>query len=39
MAPSGQKQIREKDMAGIYQNQIVSTIAKLNASFKKPVRP
>jgi hypothetical protein len=26
-------------MAGIYHNLIVSTISKLNASFKKPVRP
>ena len=39
MAPSWQKQLKEKDMAAIYQNFIVSTIAKLNVSFKRVVRP
>jgi hypothetical protein len=38
-ARSGPKQIKEKNMAGIFQNLIVSTIAKLNASFQKPIRP
>jgi hypothetical protein len=36
---SGQKQIKEKDMAGIYHNLIVSTIAKLHASFKSLLDP
>ncbi len=35
---SRQKQIKEKEMARIYQNLIISAIGKLNASFKKPVR-
>jgi hypothetical protein len=39
MATSGQKQLKEKDMAGIYQNLIISTVAKLNVSFKRAVRP
>jgi hypothetical protein len=38
-APSGQNQLKETEMARIYHNLIVNTIAKLNASFKKPVRP
>jgi hypothetical protein len=38
-APIASKQIKDKDVAGLYQDLIVNTIAKLNASLKKPVRP
>ncbi len=38
-APSASKQIKDKDVSGLYQDLIVITIAKLNASLKKPLRP
>jgi hypothetical protein len=38
-ALNASKQIKDKDVAGLYQDPIVNTIAKLNASLKKPFRP
>ena len=39
MPTSASKQIKDKDVAGLYQDLIVNTIAKLNAFLKKPIRP
>jgi hypothetical protein len=36
---SESKQLKDKDVAGLYQDMIMSTIANLNASLKKPARP
>jgi len=38
-APKASKQIKDKDVAGLYQDLIMNTIAKLNASLRKPFRP
>jgi hypothetical protein len=38
-ATIGPKQLKDTEMVGIYHNVIVSTISKLNTSFKKPFRP
>ena len=38
-APRASKQIKDKEVAGLYQDLIMNTIAKLNASLRKPFRP